>query len=1421
MVWGAQMNQADLYRVGLDIGSTTAKIVLLDNHDTPVFSDYRRHHANIYDTARSFFQEILHGYGDCRLDLTLTGSAALGTSKRLGLPFVQEVIATHQVIQQQYPGVRTAVDIGGEDSKIIFFNPGRPPDIRMNGSCAGGTGSFIDQMAALLNITPLQLDGLAADHCHVYPVASRCGVFAKTDVQNMLSRNISHNDIAASIFHAVAVQCINSLARGMEIQSKILLCGGVFTFLPQLVKTFLRVLKFCDADMVLPEKSELIPAMGAALFDRYPPEPVWAGDLINRLDRERENTAMVQGRIDPLFKSRHHFHTWKETAGTLSVQTVPLEIYGEKEGIIGIDSGSTTTKIVVIGKNREILFSWYTNNCGNPVKTVINGLVDFRRQVLEKNPGLTIVRSAVTGYGEDLIRAAFSVDKGVVETIAHYTAARFADPGVSFVLDIGGQDMKAIFVNNGVISRIELNEACSSGCGSFLETLADSMDYTIQEFALLACRATAPCDLGTRCTVFMNSKIKQSLRENARVEDISAGLSYAMIRNCLFKVLKLHSMSEMGDHIVLQGGTFKNLSIVRALEQMTGKKVTYSKMPELMGAFGAALVARDDYLALPDSVTGFPGLSTIEAVENYTTGQIPCKGCENTCRVTRFVFPNGHTFFSGNKCEKYFCAKGAHSSRGFDFVAYRNGLMFDRNLCPKDPLALTLGIPRCLDIFENFVFWHTLFTQSGIRVRLSSPSTTGLSEKGMGTVMSDNICFPAKLVHGHIYDLAEKKVDRIFFPMVMFEKKEIKQALNSYNCPIVSSYADVIESAVCPEKKFNIPLDRPVINFDDDTLLRKACERYLTQLGIDTAVIPRAFDAALLAQRQVKHQIRHRAQHLIDQAERTGSLLIVLAGRPYHSDALINGKIPDILTGLGADIITEDGVPFLSRPFEDVQVVTQWAFPNRIYNAAKWVARKPDNIQMVQLNSFGCGPDAIVTDEVKEILNAAGKNHTLIKVDEVTSPGSVRLRLRSMIESLKARPQQNRPDPLPRKDFLRFCREDKKRTIWAPFFSEDYSAYLPAVFRNAGYHLTVLPRPDRKSVDIGLQYANNEICYPGVIVIGDIIKALKNNQYRPRDIAIGITQTGGQCRASNYLPLIRKAMINAGFDDIPIISVTASPEIIDQPGFHINWLMKTKILFVATMFSDCIAKMYYATAPREKTKGQSQAIRHHYMERVGPCIVKSEYSKMFKLLDQAVDAFNTIPVHKKELPKMGVVGEIYAKYNYFANQDLVHWLIRQGIEPVLPPIVDYFLQDLVNFRENIKAGIRRRKVADLLGTPIEWLIMTYREKINALFSKFRYGTLFEDIKQVAQKASKILTMTHQFGEGWLIPGEIAGFAEQGVNHVISVQPFGCIANHIVSKGMEKRIKQVCPDMNIYYLDFDAGMSEANIRNRLHFMIDHL
>jgi predicted CoA-substrate-specific enzyme activase len=1418
------MGQNKIYHAGLDIGSTTAKLVLADGEGRLVFSRYQRHYARIMDTVAGFLSQVLADPGDGFLHLSLTGSAGMGLSQELDLPFVQEVIATHEVVRHRYPQVRTVVDIGGEDSKLIFLSPDRPPDIRMNGSCAGGTGAFIDQLAALLNCTPGDLNDLARRHTGVYPIASRCGVFAKTDVQNLLSRNVPVPDIAASVFHAVAIQCLNTLSRGCDIRPKLLLCGGVFAFLPELVNAFLRTLDLSAADLVTPDEPALLPAIGAAMVSKDH-DTVWpVQDLLEEMARKQSRPRVRNNRLPSLFSTKKDRDGWERHLRQTTIPRTALSDYSGTACFLGVDSGSTTTKIIALGSENQVLFSWYRNNEGNPIRAVVQGLSALRDEIQTHHPRLTIAKTAVTGYGEDLIRTAFGMDLGLVETIAHFEAAKHMDPEVSFILDIGGQDMKAMFIQNGAICRIELNEACSSGCGSFIETFAGSLGYRVNRFAELAMEAATPCDLGTRCTVFMNSRVKQALRENATVADISAGLSYAVVKNCLFKVLKLTDMTEMGTRIVLQGGACRNPSIVRALENLAEVRVTRSDMPEMMGAFGAALAAKQSAETEKDQpLTAFTAIHHLESIADFNTRQIVCHGCENACSVTRFVFFNGQSFYSGNRCEKIFGAKGQHKAeKGFDFADFKYRLLLDRNLSPQTNPKWTVGIPRCLNFYENFAFWHAFFVHCGINIVLSGPSTMAMSDTAKGSIMSDNICFPAKLANAHVLDLVHKGVDRIFYPLVIYEHDEFQKVVNTFNCPIVSSYTDVIDSSLDHRTRKGIPLDKPVITFKDEALLAKACVAYLKPLGVDGARVRAAVKKGLAAQQAYKKTIREKGVQLVCRAKQDQRLLVVLCGRPYHIDPLINQKIPRILTGFGVDFITEDAVPDTGgSDFDAMQVLTQWAYPNRLYHAASWVARQPDHIQLVQLNSFGCGPDAVALEENRQILEAGGKNLTLVKVDDISSTGSVRLRIRSMVESLMRQDRESRRGARhgARKTTPDFEKKDRKRKIIAPFFADNYSGYLTPVFQTAGYDVEILPPPDRMSVETGLRYAGNDICYPAVLVTGDIIKALKSGRYDPERIAVGITQTGGQCRASNYLALIRKALVAAGYDQIPVISVTSAQGLTHQPGFDINWLRLLKLLFVTTMYADCIAKMYYATAVREVCAGTGNRLRQKYIAAAHPCILTRDYGRFFSLLDAAITEFNRVEVHDRIAGKIGIVGEIYIKYNAFGNQFLAEFLMENRVEPVIPPILDYFIQDFVNYRENIRAHIRHRKLTDILGWFIETFLNTFHRKINHRFRHFRFYTPFHDIRKVADKAGKILSLVNQFGEGWLIPGEIACLAEDGVNHVVSVQPFGCIANHIVSKGVEKRIKSLYPDMNLLYLDFDAGTSEANVRNRLHFMVE--
>ena len=1408
---------------GVDLGSTTAKIAIIDESGKLIFSKYMRHNTKITETVTGLLNGAKNRLGNISISLKLTGSAGMGMAETTGIPFVQEVIASAAVIKKQYPKVKTLIDIGGEDSKMIFFHDKKAPDIRMNGSCAGGTGAFIDQMASLLNVSLEKFNRLAAKYSRIYPVASRCGVFAKTDVQNLLSRKVSGEDIAASVFHAVAMQTMNTLARGYDIATQVMFAGGPFTFLPELKKTFIKDLMLKEDEVVMPEKPALLPAIGAALIQKDSAE-VQFSTLIDKIQNPI-NKIVAKNRLDPLFKNKKEWDDWNMKKVSFQVPRVKIDQMDSKKCFIGIDSGSTTTKICVIDQNKKLIFSYYSNTKGNPVETAKKGLNEFRLKLEHEKQQLEIMQTAVVGYGEDLIKSALNLDHGIVETIAHFNAARFFDPEVSFVLDIGGQDMKAIFVENNLIKRIELNESCSAGCGSFIETFGSSLGYSVQDFSKIACQAQAPADLGTRCTVFMNSKVKQSLRENATVDDIAAGLSISVIKNALYKVLKLKNIEDIGSHIVVQGGAFRNPSVHKALEQMTDKKVICSDMPEQMGAFGAAIFALEKSM-VDKKVTTFKGLDNLNDLLDYKTKEIQCKGCENNCNISKFTFANDNVFFSGNKCEKYFFNKGNDLGKGANLFDFKYKLLFEKLPVGKFKLSKTLpiiGIPRVLNMFENYPFWQTLFSACGIKHELSDPSTVAQFEKGLGSVMSDSICFPAKNVHGHIMNLIEKKVDRIFFPMAIYEKNEFPEADNNFNCPIVSSYADVVRSSMDPEKKYGIPIDSPTFNFNEENLFRKACIAYLKPFGIKTSIIKKAFTKAVQAQDKFKVSLQNEAKKLIAKAKNTNRLIVVLAGRPYHIDSLINQKTPDALCGMGVDVIMEDALPRCEdKHLSDLQIISQWGYTNRIYNAAQWVSKQNNYVQFVMLNSFGCGPDSIVIDEVTEILKAEGKGMTLIRVDEINSTGSVRLRLRSMIESVQMADVQRKLTEKKRRNTPEFKHEDKRRQIVAPYFGELYGNLMPALFHLAGYDMVNLPKPDKESVKYGLKYAHNEICFPATVVVGDVLKALETKNYKKEDIAVAITQTGGQCRASSYLSLIKKGMVSAGFEDIPVIALgTFGKSINPQEGFSIKWKKIIKVIFTAILYADSIAKMHYWTRVREKNKGESVQTANKFIQSIIRFIEENEPEKIFAELEKAVKSFNQIEIKPGNYPSIGIVGEIYVKYNAFGHQFIIDWLVEQGIEVVVPPLIDFLIQEFVNIEVNKKSGLTKASISDIFVYFLEKKANKFIKRVEKINSGFRHFRPFHNIRDLAAKAEPILNLASQFGEGWLIPAEIAAFAEDGINHVVSVQPFGCIANHVVSKGVEKRIKDLFPEMSLLFLDFDADTSEVNILNRLHFMVENV
>jgi predicted CoA-substrate-specific enzyme activase len=1404
-------------KIGIDIGSTTVKVVVLNTDNQTVYTDYRRHNMNVRETVQRVLLPLTEQFSDSEIRVAITGSVGMGYADLWGFPFVQEVISAATLVKESFPETRTFIDIGGEDSKMIFFDQHRMPDIRMNGNCAGGTGAFIDQTASLLNVETSELNSLAEQAQRIYPIASRCGVFSKTDIQNLLARNVSKADVALSVFHAVCLQVLGTLSRGVDVQAPVFFCGGPFAFLPKLKKVFLENLQLTDNDCIAVPDARVVPAHGAALMARTAcPEPITLTHFIETIQNQSmgDEARLLANRLDPLFTDKQHFEKWKAEKQNFFVDRVEWDNLKSNEVYIGVDSGSTTTKLVVLDADGRLLFSDYSSNNGNSFEAFHSALKRFAQACKEHDFEPNILNSAVTGYGENLLKTAFGLHHGVVETMAHYLGARRVSPEVSFILDIGGQDMKAIFVENQAIRRLEINEACSSGCGSFIETFAKMMGYTVADFARIACEARHPYDLGTRCTVFMNSKVKQAMREGTSAEDISAGFAYSVIKNCLFKVLKLRKIEELGDHLVVQGGTFKNLAVVRALEVLTGKDVRFADIPELMGAYGCALFAREQ------EVTNVLTLEDLLSIQQFENKQQICPGCPNHCTVLEYHFSNGQTFYSGNNCEKIYTNHTEVQKKGFNQHHRRLKMLFRRPMLNDAGGKPVIGIPRSLGMFELYPFWHALFRTCGIRTVLSSPSTVKQYEKGIHTVMSENICFPAKLMHGHIYDLARQKVDRIFYPFIVMEAPADNQARNSYNCPIVAGYSEVVRNAIDTEERFGIPTDAPIISMNNEKFLREGCRKYLKTLGIDKKTADKAIRSAITAQQEYLEELHTEATEIVARAKKEGRMVVVLAGRPYHSDPLIQHKVSDCIADMGIDVVTE----FIAGDedadvYRELMAVTQWTYPNRIFKAAHYVANSPDNVHFMMITSFGCGPDSFIIDETHDILDRKGKSFTLLKVDDVNNIGSLHLRVRSMVESLKFSHQQKVNKPFITTPV--FTEADRRRTILAPYFAGGYSEFVPTAFKMAGYNMINLPLGDKECVELGLQYANNEVCYPATVVVGSLLKALRSGKYPLDDTAVIITQTGGQCRATNYIMLIKKALVAAGFENVPVLALAFGSTLAnEQPGFHFNAKEMALPAVCGMLYADCLSRIYYASRPREKQPGLAKALHQKYIDKALPLLENRDYRGLKRMIKEAAAEFTANIDTTKKLPRVGVVGEIYIKYNSFGHLNVLDWLADQGVEVVAPSIYNFFANNFVNRHINKENHLKPVDKPLFVTDVVYKILFRYAKSYDEACKEFPFYRPFADMFHEAKLASRVISMAANFGEGWLIPAEMSSLAEEGIHNIISLQPFACISNHIISKGIEKKMRKLYPELNILFLDFDGGTSEANVFNRLHFLIEN-
>ena len=1394
-------------RVGIDIGSTTVKIAILDDKNQIIFSAYERHFANIQETLKDIIKRANNELGDREIAPMITGSGGLAISKYLDIPFVQEVVSVASALKDYAPRTDVAIELGGEDAKIIYFTDGI--EQRMNGICAGGTGSFIDQMATLLKTDAAGLNEYAKDYQAIYPIAARCGVFAKTDIQPLINEGAAKADLAASIFQAVVNQTISGLACGKPIRGNVAFLGGPLHFLTELKKTFIRTLNLEGDAIIAPENSHLFAASGAAMNSQG--EGITSlGKLLEKLSSEIKIEFEVS-RMEPLFKDETEYNNFLDEHNKHCVSKGNLSEY-EGNVFLGVDAGSTTTKVALVGEDGSLLYSFYDNNNGSPLKTTIKAIKEIYEQLPE---GANIVRSCSTGYGEALIQSALMLDEGEVETVSHYYAASFFEPNVDCILDIGGQDMKCIKIKNHSVDSVQLNEACSSGCGSFIETFARSLNYDVKDFAKLALFAENPIDLGSRCTVFMNSKVKQAQKEGATVADISAGLAISVIKNALLKVIKLTDPKDLGTNVVVQGGTFYNDAVLRSFERVSGCKAVRPDIAGIMGAFGAALIAREHYEEGMETT-----MLSLEDIINlkFESSMARCKGCTNHCLLTINKFTGGRQFISGNRCERGLGKEKTNKDIP-NLYEYKNQRLFEhyKPLTAEKAFRGKVGIPRVLNMYENYPYWFTFFTELGYEVVLSPASSRNIYSLGIESIPSESECYPAKLAHGHIMWLLKQDITYIFYPCVPYERKEVDGAGNHYNCPIVTSYGENIKNNVEELQDDSIIYQNPFVSFESDKILADELVRYLgKENNIPAGEIRAAAHKAYEELTRTREDIRHKGEEVLQWMKDNNKRGIVLAGRPYHIDPEINHGIPELITSYDIAVLSEDSISHLASVDRPTIAMDQWMYHSRLYAAASFV-RTQENLELIQLNSFGCGLDAVTTDQVNDILTSSNKICTVLKIDEVNNLGAARIRIRSLISAVKDRARKGIKPHVQDSSHKRviFTKEMRKEyTILAPQMSPIHFDILMPALKACGYNLVQLPSGVGE-LDYGLKYVNNDACYPSLLVVGQFMKALLSGEYDLDRTALIITQTGGGCRATNYIGFIRRALKKAGMEQIPVISLSAGVE--SNPGFKINYrLLKGAIH--SLIYGDLFMRVVYHTRPYEKVPGSVNALHEKWKKRCIEAVQKPKQSELKKIVRGIIKDFDEIELDEtKKKPRVGIVGEILVKFLPAANNYVVNLLEEEGAEAVCPDMLDFFMYsafDSVFKSEHL--GFKKR--SKILGKAAVWLLENFRKPmVEALRESKRFDAP-PVIQTLADYAEPFVSTGNQTGEGWFLTGEMIELLHSNVPNIVCTQPFGCLPNHVVGKGVIKQLRKAFPGANIVAVDYDPGASEVNQLNRIKLML---
>jgi len=1428
-----------MLKLGIDVGSTTVKLVLLDEQNNIVYSKYERHMSNVFEKAGELLRELRDEKGNISVKSVITGSGGLSLADLFGIKFEQEVISCSKAVEEIIPDTDVAIELGGEDAKITFY--GSTIEQRMNGTCAGGTGAFIDQMAVLLNTDAGGLNEAAKDYKIIYPIASRCGVFAKTDIQPLINDGARTADIAASIFQAVVNQMISGLACGHPIRGNVAFLGGPLEYLSELRKRFIETLNLDEDDVIFPDNAKFFVALGAAyLADKEAEREL--DDILERLDNASPDEVSDTKYLRPLFESEEELKEFRERHAKATIVRSDMES-AKGPVFLGIDAGSTTTKAALINKDKEMLYEHYSNNEGDPLEVVRQVL----KEIYSKLPKEAYIgRSVVTGYGEGLVQAAYKIDAGEIETMAHYKAARQFLPDVSFILDIGGQDMKCMQIHDGAISSIMLNEACSSGCGSFIETYAKSVNMSVPEFAAEAIKSTKPVDLGTRCTVFMNSKVKQAQKEGSSIADISAGLSYSVIKNALYKVIKLRNTEDTGPNVVVQGGTFLNEAVLRSIEIILDKDVIRPDISGLMGAYGSAIIACNDYEEGERS-TVLP----LSEVDSFTvkTSNARCGRCGNNCLLTISKFADGSRYITGNRCEK---GAGIETEKSDlpNLYKIKTDLLFNRPSLPENEAKRgIIGIPRVLNMYENYPFWHAFFSKLGFRVVLSPPTDKDMYQSGMDTISSDTACYPAKVVHGHIKWLVENGIKRIFYPSINYEAVEDKSAPNHYNCPVVATYPEVIDKNMADYFYDNdVEFYHPFVPYDNDDRfimemtkffsgsrqvdiastenivetyhLKDDKRKYsLYGIGTDTLEIQHALNAGRNAQKHYKRKVAKAGDAALKYMREHGKKGIILSGRPYHIDPEINHGIDELITQQDMVVLSEDSVSWKVSAARPIRILDQWVYHSRLYKAAIY-AGYHDDVEVIQLNSFGCGLDAVTTDEVDELLEQNNKLYTVLKIDEGANLGAAKIRIRSLKAALDERKKLGTKSrrinvPYVRKKFTKKMKLDGY-TLLVPQMSPVHFQYFEPIFKRVGYNAVLLPAVTKESEEEGLRYVNNDACYPTIVTLGQIIYALKSGEYDLDKTGVFMSQTGGGCRASNYVSLLRKALKDLGMEQIPVISFNMVG-LEKNPGFKLTLHLLKQLVF-GSLYGDLIMKCLYRVRPYEIEKGSAEAVMNSWFDKIVDNCINLKKSEFIENLNNIVKDFDSIPIHEDMVkPRVGIVGEILVKYHPNANNNLVDIIEQEGGEAVVPSFIDFFeytfLNKLYNY-SNLSGTYKDMVINKAAITFVEY----YRKYVRAACEKSNRFEPDHHIEETAANAERFISVGNQCGEGWLLTGEMVDLIDDGVKNILCLQPFACLPNHVAGKGMLKALRQYDEKANIVAIDYDPGASTVNQLNRIKLMM---